>query len=233
MADFSLPDELKTGTILDECMDLLQPVIMFAQGLMQFDEEGKELKEARDYFEKEFSPGQRRGSPDSVYLSWLYFDFRFGRKKETVCERLMKEEIFQELIPRGRDIIRQMAKTYIGFYEITDVLDDKIIFKELAGNRDWFVHRINEPFEKNAALGDIWYLRLFGSSDDAYIYTAPFVFPPQSKRDFVMRIEKQKELFARRRGNENLSDEDILRESYKETVRMWLRVMLNRGIAEA
>jgi hypothetical protein len=59
--DFSLPEELRTGTDLDEYMMLVQGVAVYAQSLMQFDQDGKELKKASDYFEEEFLPGTLLG----------------------------------------------------------------------------------------------------------------------------------------------------------------------------
>jgi len=79
--DFSLPEELRTGTLLDEYIVLMQAVATYGQSLIELDQDSKELKKAGDSFEKEFQPGTPVGVPDSLYMSWLYFDLRFGRTK--------------------------------------------------------------------------------------------------------------------------------------------------------
>ena len=99
--DFSLPEALRTGTQLDEYMTLVQGVALYAQSLTQFDQDGKEIKKAGDSFEKEFLPGTAFGVPDSLYMSWLHFDLRFGKTQQTVCERFLDLAIMRKLDEPG------------------------------------------------------------------------------------------------------------------------------------
>jgi len=229
MRDFSLRDKLgtasaygeKAGAIIDECRELFEQLTIFSLELMQFDKEGKMLKEAVDTFERRSCFEEDNSASAVILMHWLHLDYRFGQMKETVCERFMKEYVFRKLAPQKQAIVRKMAESYAGFYEVVDVLNDKIIFKELLGGKKWFVHKINQSFEKDAAIKDIWYVRFVGSHEDACIYPPPFIFPSRFKQTFVKAMEKQKKLVIRLHKNEILSDEEILRESYKKMLAMW------------
>jgi len=42
--DFSLPEELKTGTPVDDYLTLFQGIVIYSKAFIQFDKDGKNLK---------------------------------------------------------------------------------------------------------------------------------------------------------------------------------------------
>lgn len=225
--DFSMPEDMKTGTALDDYMMLFQGIALYGEGLMKFDTDGKEIKKAAADFERKFKPGQADGVPSSLFMSWLYFDFRFGDTKETVCERFVKSPYMGRLNEPGPTHARHFADSYCTFYEIKSVLDDKMLFEELGTGDEWKVNRINEPFERDAQVGSIWYLRLIGVASKAYIYTPPYIFPHGAKNNFIKATRGQKEEFLKCSHDERLSEQDIFRESCKGATLFWAEYMLS------
>ncbi|MFC1808324.1 SEC-C metal-binding domain-containing protein [Candidatus Omnitrophota bacterium] len=224
--DYSIPEDLRTGTVLDDYMMLYQGVAFFAEGFMKFDKDGKELKKAASDFERKFKPGQDDGVPSSLFMTWLHFDFRFGDTKETICERFLKSPFLNKLNEPGPTHARHFADSYCTFYEIKTVLDDKMIFEELGTGYEWIVYRANEPFEKEAQEGDIWYLRLIGLMFAAYMYTPPYIFPSSAKSNFTKATRKQKEVFLKDNYNGELSENNIFRESCRAATLFWVEYML-------
>ena len=93
---------------------------MYANKIMQFDKDGKELKKAVSDFEKDFRPGEEDGVPDSFFMSWMHFDFRFGTSLETVGDRLLADPMIAELHEPGPTFLRQLNESYTTFYEIIE-----------------------------------------------------------------------------------------------------------------
>ena len=222
----------KTGTIIDESTDLFEQIMVFSHKLMQSDKEGYILKRVVDSFDRNCDIGDDISVPVILFLNWLHLDYRFGQTLETVCERFMKGEVFEILTPRKQDIVRKMAESYAGFYEVAKVRDDEIIFKEISDGKRWAIHKTNEPFEKDAVIGDIWHMRFVDLSGDTYIYPPHFIFPPRFKQRFVETIEKRKKLIVSQIGGDALSEEDILKGAYKKMVGLWY-AMPDQEIAEA
>jgi len=223
---FPAPLELKTGTLLDDYMMLFQGIAIYGQSILQFDKDGKELKKASDDFEKRFRSGEPNGVSVSLFMSWLHFDLRFGRTKETICERFLNSSHIKALNEPGSTLIKHLADSYCTFYKIKAVLDDWIILEELGTGEEWNVRRVNEPYEKEAKRGDIWYLRIVGVSKEAYIYTPPYIFPPEARDNFIDAARKQKEVFIKFNDKKGFTDEDIFRESCKASVHFWAEYML-------
>ena len=218
--DFSLPEALRTGTPLDEYLTLVPGVALYAQSLIQFDEDGKELKKASDYFEKEFRPGTLLGVPDSLYMSWLHFDLRFGKTQQTVCERFLDLVIVRRLHEPGPTLLRSMRDSYAAFYQVRAVESGWIIFEELGTGKSWRVHRVNEPEEVETTKDDLWYVRFVGTPADAYTFTAPYVFPPESRGDFMAAVTRQMQVFAET-AKKDLSELELFRESCKASLPFW------------
>lgn len=180
-------------------------------------------------YEKKLKPGQKEGVPLSLFNSWLHFDFRFGKTWETVCERFINSPFHAELKEPGPTYLKYFAQSYCTFYEILDVLEDRIIFNELGIGREWQVYRINEPFEKEAKAGDIWYLRLLGTPSGAYIYTPPYIFPPFVKTPAILGVKQQKKLLSSKSSGKRLSQKELFRESCKASVPFWAEFFQGQG----
>jgi|GEM_PF-865251 len=224
--DLSIPADMKPGTTLDDYMMLVQGIALYSKQIMKLDKDGKELKQAAVDFERRFKPGQDDGVPSSLFMSWLYFDFRFGSTGETVCERFIKSPYMDGLNEPGPTHAQHFANSYCSFYEIKSTLSDKMVFKELGTGDEWKVNRISDPFERNARVGDIWYLRLIGVASDAYIYTQPYIFPPRARSNFIKAMRKQKEGFIKHNHNKRLPERDVFRESCKADTLFWAEYML-------
>jgi len=226
--DFSLPENMLTGTPLDDYMRLYQGVSIYAQGIGQFEEEGKILKRVESELEKKLRPGKEDGIPLSLFMSWLHFDFRFGRTRETVVERFMRSAPASRLIEPGPTHLRHFAESYCTFYEVLDVHEDRLEFLELGTGETWQVFRANEPYEKEAAPGDLWYLRLLGSPSGAYIYTSPYIYPPESKSWLTLMVRELEKSALDERLEIALSGRDLFKEACKANVPNWALFFLGR-----
>jgi SEC-C motif len=122
--DFSLPEECRTGTLLDEYQMLLPAVSLYYEKIVQFDSEGKQLEKAAADFERAYSPGTPEGVPDSMFLSWLHFDLRFGRSGMTLCERFLESSTIRKLLEPGPTLLRHMADSYSAFHHVFKVEKD-------------------------------------------------------------------------------------------------------------
>jgi len=225
--DFSLPEDMKTGTMLDEYMMLFQGVVIFGQGIKQFGDDRKALNEAIKDFESRFRPGEPGGVSDGIFMTWQYFDLRFGKKEETICGQFINSGFANGLREPAPRLLQDLAQSYLTFYEVKGVLDDWIVFEEIGTGKDWKIHRINEPFEREAKPGDVWYVRFIGGNENGYIYTAPYIFPSKETayHEFFKAMLTQKNVFARY-TKEGLSEEEIFRRSCKESVRYWVECFL-------
>jgi hypothetical protein len=164
-----------------------------------------------------------------LFNSWLHFDFRFGKTKETVCERFIKSPHYTELKEPGRTYLKCFSESYCTFYEILDVHEDFIIFSELGTGQEWQVYRINEPYEKEAETGNIWYLRFLGPPSGAYIYTPPYIFPQPVKTLAILGLKQQKSLLPGKGPGKSFSQKELFRESCKASVPFWVELFQNQG----
>ena len=184
--------DLSTGDpVLDGYWYLIQILMAYMEAKLQFDPDGPELEKNIEDFEKMFSPGEEKGVSDSLFCSWLLFDLRYGKEALSVAERFMEEnEAYGKLPPDGQEQIEIMSESYATFYQVLGLKRDSIEMLELGTGAVWKVRRVNEPFEKEAAAGDIWFVRLFGGVADAYIFTPPYIYPPEAKEDLTDLIKK-------------------------------------------
>lgn len=231
--DFSLPEDMLTGTPLDDYLYLHQGVALYAESIARFKYEGKELRKVENEFDKKLKPGKDEGIPLSLFNSWLHFDFRFGKTKETVCERFIKSPFYAELKEPGPTYLKCFSESYCTFYEVLDVHEDRIIFSELGTGQKWQVYRINEPYEREAKAGDIWYLRFLGPPSGAYIYTPPYIFPPPVKTPAILGLKQQKKLLPSKGSGKRLTQKDLFRESCKASVPFWVEFFQSQGRYEA
>lgn len=119
------------------------------RALIEFDPDGKELTKAGDSFEKEFAPGTPFGVPDSFYMSWLYFDLRFGRTEQTVCERFTELLIMRKLHEPGPTLLRHMRDSYSAFYQVASLDTDWILLDEFGTGTRWRAHRESSPVPRD------------------------------------------------------------------------------------
>ena len=226
--DFSFPQDCLTGTVLDDYMRMLQGLAIFGQGIRQFDADGKKLTEATRDFEKRFRPGEPDGVTDGVFMSWLHFDLRFGKSQDTIVERFLKSQYVEKLRDPGPQLMRNFADSYLTFYEIRDVSEGRIVFSEIGTDRTWNVHRINEPYEREAIVGDVWYVRFVGPPEDAFIFTSPYILPASDAEaaNLYTGVRRQESVFLkspwRVGGEQTLAPGTRFRESCKASVRVWV-----------
>jgi uncharacterized protein (DUF2384 family) len=227
--DFALPEDMRTGTPLDEYMFLLQGVSLYHQMLTDYDDDKRELNRAAKDFERQFRPGTMDGVNDSLYMPWLFFDLRYGKSRKTVAERFLESDMIKQIHEPGLSLIRLMSDSYSTFYEVTAVSEQMITFFELGSGAEWNVHRVNEPEETDILKGDIWYVRFVGPRDDAYIFSAPYIFPPQLKDQFSLAVKRQKKIVDDEK-RDGIAKGDTFAESCKQSLPLWAHFMLGADI---
>ncbi|MEW5901497.1 MAG: SEC-C metal-binding domain-containing protein [Acidobacteriota bacterium] len=225
---FGLPADLRTGTPLDDYMLLYEVVAICAQGIAQFEADGKILKKVEAELEKKLRPGEENGISLSLFMSWLHFDFRFGRSRETVVERFLRSTHASRLLEPGPTHLGHFARSYCAWYEILEVHEDRIDLAELGTGVTWRVFRVNEPSEKEAKAGQIWYLRLLGPPAGAYIFTPPYIYPPEAKEWLTAMTAKLEEAALDDRLQIALTRKDLFVEACKANVPNWAFVFLGR-----
>ncbi|MFH1453961.1 MAG: SEC-C metal-binding domain-containing protein [Armatimonadota bacterium] len=225
--DCSVSANFQTGTVLDMYMPIFEVIAKYAQEIAQFDKDGEELIEAWDRFEKRFRPGEKNGVPDSLFMTWLFFDFRFGDTSETVCERFIKSSYFEKFEEPEQILIKNMASSYYAFYEAKGFLGDWIFWEELVTGKKWRVFCFEEEIKTNMMQGEIWFARYVGTPQEAYEYGTPFVFLPESKSDFMETMKKQENLFLEMEFGKKLPDNEIFRETCKFSTYFWAGYMMS------
>lgn len=221
----SVPEDLSTGTLVDEYMRLFEGITLYGNVVFQFDEAGKELEKAAKDFEKRFRPGQPDGVHNSIYMCWLHFDFRFGKSQETICERFMKSLYFSQLRDPGPAFVKHLAGSYHTFYEVKGCLGDRTFFEELGTGKKWKALLVETDAE-SVIPGEVWYCRFVGDPDEGYEYGAPYVFGTESKEHFTRILQKQKEFALTHNIGEGFSDEDVFKESCKASLCFWAGYMI-------
>jgi len=226
LPDISVPEEFLTGTRLDDYMHLIEPVYMYYHGLVEFDNDRKELKKFVKDFEKKFRPGSDDGITDGLYIPWLLFDLRFGRSRKTVCERFLDDSMMKKLDEPTISLIKHMSDSYSSFYEVTDVTREWIRFIEIGTGTLWHVNRIPDPYELEIIKGDLWYVRFVGPADNAFEFSVPYIFPSDAIEEFSRAVNIQIE-DTRRTLGELIGSEKLFRESCKSSLPEWADYMLN------
>jgi hypothetical protein len=214
-----------TGTILDRYLNLLEPIALFGKTLKP--EHQKELWKATNYLEENFNPGEENGMPNSMFVSWLYFDFRFGKSQKTVCERFIASNYFESLNDEDKILIWHMSSSYNAFYDVMRTSKSKVTFKELYNNQIFHAIKLNQLFEESLDVGEILYERFLGTSEKAYMYTPPFIYPSTMKLKLTEAIRKHKQIFIEENPSVNFPKEDILKEAYKKMLPTWMQLILN------
>lgn len=222
------PESERTGTLWDEYMELIPGVMMYGKKILQFDKDGKDLKKAVDKFEKRFRPGEEGGISDSFFMSWMYFDLRFGRTRETVGERFLADPIIAELHEPGPTYLRHLCESYLTFYEVvgTSGAFDTAEIEELATGKRFTLLHVRELFEFEPVVGEIWYLRRVGLPDSSISYTTPYVFGPEAARDFRRLISHLEEEFLSEPWAAAVPEERRFAESQKEAATSWAEYLL-------
>jgi hypothetical protein len=228
LPDLSLPEEHLTGTRLDDYMQLIGAVYMYYQGLVEFDDDRKELKKEAREFEKRFRPGMDDGVSDGVYMSWLLCDLRFGRSRKTVCERFLESGAIKGLNDSAISLYQHMSNSYATFYEVIDFEPEWIRFVELGTGAPWSVHRLPDTYEE-VIKGEIWYIRFVGPADDAFELSAPYMFDPDAKEVFSKAMGMQIEETRKTLGD-LIGSEKLFRESCKVALPGWAEYMLDSDI---
>lgn len=235
-AEFLTANDLNTGTLLDDYQILFKSIAFYGQSLQGFGDDKKELNSARSDFERRFKPGTPEGVSDGLFMSWFYFDFRFGPRNKTIAERYIDEGFLKKLADPGLDIIQDMAMSYCAFYEILSVDEERISVQELVTQEKFEIVRIDDTYEQDARVGDIWYTRLVGPDyEEVYCFIAPFIFLPESKKFFEKMLKKQLGTFSDLVGDQGKSMDSRLKFtlSCKNAVVFWAQYFIEAGPSES
>lgn len=221
-----LPEHLRTGTYLDEYQRFVRPVADYYQMLIEYDDDRRELSGAERDFQRDFRPGLPHGVPDSLFLSWFYFDFRYGKNGKTVCERFTESSRMKDLKEPGPTLVRRMSESYLTFYQVAGLSRDRITFTELGTGATWLVHRVSEPEGQEIRKGDIWYVRFVGPPEDAYIFSAPYIYLAEAKADLERAVKAQREELGEFPGRP-VAVERMFAEACKAAVPLWADYFVN------
>lgn len=216
-----LPDDQRTGTPIDDYFELLPFLALHEQKIVQFEADGPELKKARNRYERRYRPGEDGGLLDSHYMSWLYFDLRFGKSRKTIVERVLDDPMTARLSEPGPTCLRHMADSCATFYEVIDDGPNVVLLEELGTGKLWSVHYYHELYEVPAGKGEIWYTRLIGPSDMAICYTTPYVYEPETRAQFKRGVTGLAKDFSRSKLSIVVPAERLFAESQKEAALFW------------
>ena len=226
---FLIPESERTGTPFDDYMEIMPLLGMYAQKIRQFEEDGKEMKRAVSAFEKLYRPGRPGGLTDSLFMSWMFFDLRFGGSGQTVAERALADPLTHSMVEPGPTLLRRMSESYLTFYEVIGVEGDSAFLRELGTERRWTVRYVRELTETTAVPGEIWYTRLIGPVEQALSYTTPYVFGPESKSSFERAVKLQAKEFEAGPWAAPFPPARHFAESQKEAVLFWAE-FVHRGL---
>lgn len=217
------PESERTGTLWDEYIELIPVFSMYGEKIIQFEKDGKELEEAAAEFEEKFSPGEKDGILDSIFISWMYFDLRFGTSMQTVGERLLADPMMKKINEPGWTYLHQLNDSYLTFFEIKDKSDseDIVTVEELRTGDCFTVLHARELFEIEPRIGDIWYSRRVGFPDRSILYTTPYIFKPESREGLEHIVEMQVKDFSRGPRAELFPPERYFAETQKQSVLFW------------
>ncbi len=218
---FRLPDDRKTGTPLDDYLELLPLLGLYEQKIVQFDADGPEYKKVRNAFEKRYRPGAAGGLMDSHSLTWLYLDRRFGRTRRTLVERVLDDPQTAALNEPGPTLLRHMAESYATFYQVVESGPDVILLEELGTGKIWTVHYIRELFGDFPGKGEIWYTRLLGPPERALSYTTPYIYDPETRAQFKRGVDGHTESFLKSPQSIGVPADRLFAESQKQSAHFW------------
>jgi hypothetical protein len=219
--NFSFPDEQRTGTPIDEYFALLPFLTLHMQKVIQFEKDGPELKKARSRYEKRYRPGKDDGILDSHYVSWLYFDLRFGKSRRTIAERVLDDPMTARLVEPGPTCLKHMAESYATFYEVIDPGPDVVVLDELGTGRHWNVLFFRELFGAPPGKGEVWYTRLLGPPERALSYTTPYVYEPETRAQFERGVRGLTNDYLKSQVSIGVPADRLFAESQKESALFW------------
>jgi hypothetical protein len=216
-----MPEDRLSGTPLDEYSRLLPLLALYEGKIVQFETDEPELKKARKAYEKRYRPGDDGGLLDSHFMSWLYFDLRFGPSRKTLIERVLDDPMTAKLVEPGPTCLRDMTASYATFYEVINEGPPVVLLEELGTGRLWTVYFYRELFDTPPGKGEIWYTRLIGSADKALCYTTPYVYEPESRAQFKRGVEGMAKDFLKNQLSIGVPADRLFAESQKQSALFW------------
>jgi len=226
-----IPESERTGTPYDDYMDVFGFLGLFGEKILRFEHDGRELKRIISGFERRFRPGEPGGLTSSLFMSWVYFDLRFGPSLETIAERFLLDPLTVRLVEPGRTLARHMASSYLTFYEVIKAEGDAVVLEELGTEKRWNVHYFRELFDMDLVPGEVWYIRLVGPADGAIPYTTPYLYDPEAKAKFKRAVRIQEKDFSAGPRASLIPRERHFAESQKEAALFWAE-FIYRGLDE-
>jgi hypothetical protein len=219
--DFSLPVDQRTRTPMDEYFALLPFLALHMQKVIQFEKDGPELKKSRNRYEKRYRPGKDDGILDSHYVSWLYFDLRFGESRRTIVERVLDDPITARLVEPGPTCLKHMAASYATYYEVIDPGPEVVVLDEMGTGKLWNVLFYRELFGVPPGKGEVWYTRLLGPPERALSYTTPYVYGPETRAQFERGVRGLTNDYLKSKLSIGVPADRLFAESQKQSALFW------------
>jgi hypothetical protein len=184
------------------------------------DKDGEELTAQAAWFDLLYEPGTDKGVPEELFLPWLYFDIRFGKSEWTLCERFLKSPTASRLSAENREAVRQMSMSYQAFYETLASEPGILIYKELGTGKEWKITITDEEITDDFEEGDLIYVRLVGTPDNAFMFDVPWSVDNKLTEDIeILYLARWDEAKAEAAGT--LSEEHAFKEFNKGLSSFW------------
>ena len=197
--EYGLPADMKTGTLNDEYLELLEFIAMYGMMIRQFFKEGKELERKIAEYENKYKPGTPEGISNGLFMGYLHIDYRFGKTGETILERLLKSEYLKKLNMPGPLYLKHISESYCSFYQIKKKKEHSMTLEELLTGEKSELIRIHDIEDNEVLEGQIWYIRLVGEQDKKCHMMGPYTYNPEYKeiicKDMTNLKNKYIELF--------------------------------------
>ena len=226
------PPSERTGTVWDDYMEVIPIIALYGKKIMDFDEDGRDFERAVSDFEKRFRPGEDDGIMDSIFMSWMYLDLRFGKSLETVAERFLADSMSSKLVDPGPTIIQHLSESYLTFFEIISYSSkaDTVTVEELGTGCRFTVFHIRLLLEIEPRHGEIWFARRVGPPDRSIFYTTPYIYDPESRSQFKRAVRIQEKDFSRGPRAPLFPPDSYFAEAQKETATFWIEYILRGSV---
>ncbi|OGF57559.1 MAG: hypothetical protein A2497_01300, partial [Candidatus Firestonebacteria bacterium RifOxyC12_full_39_7] len=208
-----------SGTILDEYMFLIQYVGMYADKERQFSINGEYLDAVYEYIKNAYTDEKiKTRMYDSMLMGWYFLDLKYGIENMSLIDNLLKYGSVSELNSPGPECLRDLAKSYQGFYEIMNVSPREMTVKELVTGKERNVMAYGDTYEKDRKPGEVWFCRLLGAENESYSYGAPWMYTKDQRDNIESNLLKIIEKARENGWLEKMTPEEEVRTVAKNSI---------------
>ena len=137
---------------------------------------------------------------------------------------MIEDKTIAELNEPGPTCLRHMSESYSAFYELKEMHENYYLLEELITGKIFKVNKINDTYEKNAILNDVWYIRLLGPADDSYAFSSPYEYPQDTKKNLTKLTQGVIKIYTD--DHPNAPKEKVFSEAHKYSSRWVINYIL-------